>query len=99
MTKFKTAFVDSVQLNISVSPFIARSLGVHISFVRSIAMDSWTPQQLSLMKLGGNQNCQSYLSSKGILPSTPIKAKYESDAAQLYKEILKARSEGSFYTL
>eukprot|EP00956_Cyclotella_meneghiniana_P035987 scaffold120008_cov37-Cyclotella_meneghiniana.AAC.2 len=46
------------------------------------------------MKLGGNQNCQSYLSSKGILPSTPIKAKYESDAAQLYKEILKARSEG-----
>ncbi|KAL7511793.1 hypothetical protein ACHAXN_008735 [Cyclotella atomus] len=73
---------------------VHRSLGVHISFVRSIAMDSWTPQQLSLMKLGGNQNCQSYLSSKGILPSTPIKAKYESDVAQLYKEILKARSEG-----
>ncbi|KAL3799473.1 hypothetical protein HJC23_013928 [Cyclotella cryptica] len=73
---------------------VHRSLGVHISFVRSIAMDSWTPQQLSIMKLGGNQNCQAYLSSKGILPSTPIKAKYESDAAQLYKEILKARSEG-----
>jgi hypothetical protein len=71
-----------------------RSLGVHISFVRSIAMDSWTDQQLSIMKLGGNAKCQSYLSSKGILPSTPIKAKYESDAAQLYKEILKARSEG-----
>lgn len=67
---------------------------MHISFVRSIAMDSWTPQQLSLMKLGGNRNCQSYLSSKGVLPGTPIKAKYESDAAQLYKEILKARSEG-----
>lgn len=73
------------------------SLGVHISFVRSIAMDSWTPQQLSIMKLGGNQNCQAYLSSKGILPSTPIKAKYESDAAQLYKEILKARSEGESF--
>jgi ADP-ribosylation factor GTPase-activating protein 1 len=58
---------------------VHRSLGVHISFVRSIAMDSWTPQQLTLMKLGGNQKCQSYLSSKGILPSTPIKQKYESD--------------------
>lgn len=46
------------------------------------------------MKLGGNQKCQSYLSSKGILPSTPIKQKYESDVAQLYKEILKARAEG-----
>lgn len=73
---------------------IPRSLGVHISFVRSIAMDSWTPPQLQLMKLGGNQKCQSYLSSKGILPSTPIKQKYESDVAQLYKEILKARAEG-----
>lgn len=71
-----------------------RSLGVHISFVRSIAMDSWTPPQMQLMKLGGNQKCQSYLSSKGILPSTPIKQKYESDVAQLYKEILKARAEG-----
>lgn len=73
---------------------VHRSLGVHISFVRSIAMDSWTPPQMQLMKLGGNQKCQSYLSSKGILPSTPIKQKYESDVAQLYKEILKARAEG-----
>jgi len=73
---------------------VHRSLGVHISFVRSIAMDSWTPEQLTLMKLGGNQKCTSYLSSKGILPSTPIKQKYESDVAQLYKLCLKARAEG-----
>eukprot|EP00578_Thalassiosira_sp_NH16_P026009 CAMPEP_0181093116 /NCGR_PEP_ID=MMETSP1071-20121207/9277_1 /TAXON_ID=35127 /ORGANISM="Thalassiosira sp., Strain NH16" /LENGTH=510 /DNA_ID=CAMNT_0023175335 /DNA_START=240 /DNA_END=1772 /DNA_ORIENTATION=+ len=73
---------------------VHRSLGVHISFVRSIAMDSWTPAQIQVMKLGGNKKCQSYLSSKGIMPSTPIKAKYESDAAQLYKHILKARAEG-----
>lgn len=57
-------------------------------------MDSWTPAQLQLMKLGGNQKCQSYLSSNGVLPSTPIKQKYESDVAQLYKVKLKARSEG-----
>ena len=58
-------------------------------------MDSWTPQQLALMKLGGNQKCQSYLASRGMSPDvTPIKAKYESDVAQLYKEILKAKSEG-----
>ncbi len=77
---------------------IGRSLGVHISFVRSIAMDSWTTAQMQIMKLGGNQQCQSYLSSRGILPSTPIKAKYESDVAQLYKEILKARAEGTFFS-
>mmetsp|Transcript_19520 Transcript_19520/g.39538 ORF Transcript_19520/g.39538 Transcript_19520/m.39538 type:complete len:441 (-) Transcript_19520:315-1637(-) len=57
-------------------------------------MDSWTDPQLKLMKCGGNQKCATYLASKGVPSSTPIKAKYESDAAQLYKEVLKARAEG-----
>mmetsp|Transcript_33215 Transcript_33215/g.78448 ORF Transcript_33215/g.78448 Transcript_33215/m.78448 type:complete len:520 (+) Transcript_33215:84-1643(+) len=74
---------------------IHRSLGVHISFVRSIAMDSWTSKQLALMKSGGNKKCNDYLSAKGgIQPNTPVKPKYESDVAQLYKEVLKARVEG-----
>ena len=57
-------------------------------------MDSWTDPQLALMKKGGNANCASYLSKNGILPSTPIKQKYESGPAQLYKEVLKARVAG-----
>lgn len=73
---------------------VHRSLGVHISFVRSIAMDSWTDKQMALMKNGGNKKCNDYLKNKGINPRTPVKAKYESDVAQLYKEILKARVEG-----
>lgn len=73
---------------------IHRSLGVHISFVRSIAMDSWTEKQLSAMKTGGNKKSNDYLKAKGIDPNGPVKAKYESDAAQLYKECLKARIEG-----
>jgi len=73
---------------------IFRSLGVHISFVRSIAMDSWSDKQLAIMKGGGNDKCNQYLKSKGIDPRAPIKQKYESDAAQLYKEVLKARVEG-----
>lgn len=71
-----------------------RSLGVHITFVRSIAMDSWTDKQLALMKNGGNDKCNQYLKARGIDARTPIKQKYESDAAQLYKEVLKARVEG-----
>ncbi|KAL7575803.1 hypothetical protein ACA910_003129 [Epithemia clementina (nom. ined.)] len=73
---------------------VHRSLGVHISFVRSIAMDSWTDQQLAMMKTGGNDKLNAYLEQKGIGRRTPIKQKYESDAAQLYKLILKARVEG-----
>mmetsp|Transcript_12717 Transcript_12717/g.30701 ORF Transcript_12717/g.30701 Transcript_12717/m.30701 type:complete len:510 (+) Transcript_12717:44-1573(+) len=71
-----------------------RSLGVHISFVRSVAMDSWTPQQLAQMKTGGNDKMNQYLKAKGVDKYTPIKSKYESDAAQLYKLVLKARVEG-----
>lgn len=72
-----------------------RSLGVHISFVRSIAMDSWTDQQLAIMKTGGNDKLHEFLKAKGgIQPRTPIKQKYESEAAQLYKLVLKARVEG-----
>lgn len=57
-------------------------------------MDSWTDAQLAIMKGGGNEKCNQYLKSKGIDPRAPIKQKYESDAAQLYKEVLKARIEG-----
>lgn len=58
-------------------------------------MDSWTPAQMEIMKLGGNQKCQTHLKDKGnISQNVPIKQKYESDVAQLYKLILKARAEG-----
>lgn len=33
---------------------IHRGLGVHLSFVRSITMDSWTDKQLASMRVGGN---------------------------------------------
>lgn len=46
------------------------------------------------MKMGGNQACNSYLQKHGISPRTPIKQKYDSPPAQLYKEVLKARVEG-----
>ena len=71
-----------------------RSLGVHISFVRSIAMDSWSDKQLAIMKIGGNDKCNAYLKERGIDARTPIKQKYESDAAQLYKQVVRARAEG-----
>jgi len=46
------------------------------------------------MKSGGNTKCATYLASKGISATIPIKEKYESPVAQLYKEIVKARAEG-----
>jgi hypothetical protein len=38
-----------------------RGLGTHISFVRSLDMDSFTPKQIQILKIGGNKQCNSYL--------------------------------------
>ena len=43
-----------------------RGLGVHISFVRSLTLDSWTPQQVALMKAGGNLKCGRAFRSAGV---------------------------------
>jgi ADP-ribosylation factor GTPase-activating protein 1 len=70
-----------------------RGLGTHISYVRSITMDSWTSQQLAIMKSGGNDACRAFLLKHGIT-TKDIRERYSSPAAQLYKQVLKARQEG-----
>jgi ADP-ribosylation factor GTPase-activating protein 1 len=42
---------------------IHRSLGVHITFVRSLTMDRWTEAQVAKMKEGGNANCRQFFES------------------------------------
>ena len=37
-----------------------RSLGVHISFVRSVTMDSWFEIQIKKMESGGNEQFNSF---------------------------------------
>ncbi len=72
-----------------------RGLGTHVSFVRSVKMDSWTENQLTIMKAGGNQNCKDFLSKHGIdVQAASIKEKYDSPPAEFYRQVLKARVEG-----
>lgn len=69
---------------------IHRSLGVHVSFVRSTTLDTWTPDQLKLMALGGNQRARHFFKQHGWdeLGADKIEAKYTSRAAQLYRSML-----------
>mmetsp|Transcript_17770 Transcript_17770/g.21571 ORF Transcript_17770/g.21571 Transcript_17770/m.21571 type:complete len:331 (-) Transcript_17770:1100-2092(-) len=73
---------------------VHRSLGVHISFVRSITMDSWSSKQIKLMRLGGNDKLRKFFEKYGISKNTSIQQKYHSPAAQLYRERLTAEYEG-----
>ncbi|KAK9760957.1 ADP-ribosylation factor GTPase activating protein, ER-Golgi transport [Basidiobolus ranarum] len=70
---------------------IHRNLGVHISFVRSTVLDSWTWEQLRRFKLGGNLAAAEFFSSHGGDRFNDVKSKYTSRAALMYKEKLNQK--------
>jgi len=41
-------------------------MGVHITFVRSVELDEWTPDQLKIMTCSGNGNAASFFRSNGV---------------------------------
>ncbi|ORZ02549.1 hypothetical protein BCR43DRAFT_430328 [Syncephalastrum racemosum] len=70
-----------------------RNMGVHISFVRSTVLDSWTWDQLRLMSVGGNQAAGEYFSQySGQSTTGDAKTKYSSRAGQQYKKLLEKRA-------
>eukprot|EP00775_Hariotina_reticulata_P003211 gene3211-3488_t len=70
---------------------IHRSLGVHVSFVRSTTLDTWTEDQLRLMAVGGNHKARQFFKQHGWdeVGSDKIEGKYTSRAAQLYRQLLE----------
>lgn len=74
---------------------VHRGLGVQVSFVRSCTMDKWTPGQILRMELGGNARATEFFKTyPEYRPNMPIKEKYNSDAAEDYREKLAAQCDG-----
>nr|GMD46569.1 probable ADP-ribosylation factor GTPase-activating protein AGD6 [Ipomoea batatas] len=71
-----------------------RGLGVHISFVRSVTMDSWSEIQLRKMEMSGNDKFNSFISQYGVPKSTDIVTKYNTKAASVYRDKIQALAEG-----
>lgn len=71
-----------------------RGLGVHISFVRSVTMDSWSEIQIKKMEAGGNERLNAFLASYGVSKETDIVTKYNTNAASVYRDRIQALAEG-----
>jgi len=71
-----------------------RSLGVHLSFVRSITMDTWSPLQMEKMRAGGNTRLKSFLRKQNFPSSLSAKEKFDNEAMEKYRERLAAMAKG-----
>ncbi|XP_071690553.1 probable ADP-ribosylation factor GTPase-activating protein AGD6 [Rutidosis leptorrhynchoides] len=71
-----------------------RGLGVHISFVRSVTMDSWSEIQIRKMESGGNETLNNFLLKYGISKETDIVKKYNTNAASVYRDRIQTLADG-----
>ncbi|ELP91445.1 ADP-ribosylation factor GTPase-activating protein, putative [Entamoeba invadens IP1] len=71
-----------------------RGLGVHLSFVRSIDMDTWTTKQMSNMINGGNDKFRTYLKEHKVNMSAPWEMRYSLPCCEKYKQMLTDIADG-----
>lgn len=70
-----------------------RGLGVHISYVRSLRLDNWTPRQLASLQRGSNKTFKEWMARKPGVPAA-LSARYSDPHAELYRKRLEANVKG-----
>ncbi|XP_039763154.1 ADP-ribosylation factor GTPase-activating protein 1 [Pararge aegeria] len=74
---------------------VHRSLGVHLSFVRSVTMDKWKDIELEKMMVGGNLKARTFFESQpDYKAEMKIVQKYNTKAAAMYRQQITALAEG-----
>ncbi|XP_041483915.1 ADP-ribosylation factor GTPase-activating protein 1-like isoform X1 [Lytechinus variegatus] len=76
-----------------------RSLGVHLSFVRSITMDKWKDSELEKMKAGGNNTAREFIKGQPDYdPNWSFQEKYNSKAAALFRDKVLTEANGESWS-
>ncbi|KAI0692262.1 hypothetical protein BC835DRAFT_1278001 [Cytidiella melzeri] len=83
---------------------VHRGFGVHISFVRSVSMDTWQEEQIKRMQLGGNKPFKDFMESYpaaqgGYTEGMNAYETYHSWAATQYREKLDADIAGKNWSM
>lgn len=68
-----------------------RRKGVHISFVRSVELDRFSPEQMAQMAVGGNGKALEYFKQSGMGKTSDLgrPVEYSSKVAQKYKNLIE----------
>ncbi|KAI8611796.1 hypothetical protein BC830DRAFT_1139631 [Chytriomyces sp. MP71] len=72
---------------------VHRNMGVHITFVRSVVLDSWTVEQLRVMKVSGNYNANDWFRAHSSGNHKDAKSKYTSKAGVSYRDRVRMLAE------
>ena len=72
---------------------VHRSLGIEVSTIRSLQIDSWTDKQILYISKGGNTRFKNNLLEYKIDLNSPTELKYKSKAADYYRKNLKNEIE------
>jgi ADP-ribosylation factor GTPase-activating protein 1 len=84
---------------------VHRGLGVHVSFVRSVQMDSFKVNEVKRMEEGGNEAWRTFFDQhadggngdKSVWGTMAVGDRYTGDTGDEYKERLSAKVEGREY--
>ena len=72
---------------------IHRNLGVNISLIRSLQIDSWNEKQILFLKKGGNGKLKNFFLEYNITSNNSIDEKYKSKASDYYRKNLRNEVE------
>ena len=67
---------------------------MHLSFVRSVQMDSWTDKQIKTLRVGGNQKMKDFFEKYQVPTTLSITQKYKTPQAEAYRERILALRDG-----
>ena len=72
---------------------IHRNLGLNISVIRSLQIDSWNEKQILFLKKGGNGKLKNFFLEYNITSNNSIDEKYKSKASDYYRKNLRNEVE------